>query len=253
MSNQTGTNPPDTFEMSERTHEDIRQTSSITNNETANLGVLSTSPKIISSLLLSNKMSSTNSSNLFLSSNNNNNANQLNKSNASSKENDEDRVDDLNSLTPKVLSLNDEEIENNNNNNEEEEEEEEEESLSKITTTTNGMKLHHPTPDKNNVDLSINVENNNNNNENEFELKSHEIIRARFESDFILCIVAFVFVFALHVSTLFTVLKPFYLLDVLILLGFIVGIFSSYIMPHLRLENPWYIYFILNEVLTYKI
>ena len=209
--------------MSERTHEDIRQTSSITNNETVNLGVSLTSPKISSSLLLSTKMSSTNLSNLFLS-----NVNQLNKSNASSKENDEDRVDDLNSLTPKVLSLKDEEIENNNNNNNNNNEEEDD-SLSKITTTTNGMKLLHQTPD-----------NNNNNNENEFELKSYEIIRKRFESDFILCLVAFVFVFALHVSTLFTVLKPFYLLDVLFLLGFLVGIFSSYIMPHLRLENPWY-------------
>ncbi len=236
MSNQTSLNPPDTFEMSERKHEDKHQTSSITNNETVNLGVSS----------ISNKMSTTNLSNLFLSNNNNNNnANQLNKSNASSKENDEDRVDDLNSLTPKVLSLNDEEIENNNNNiNYNNNNNEEEDSLSKITTTTNGIKLLNPTLDKINVDLStgsvinINVENNNNN-ENEFELKSHEIIRTRFESDFILCIVAFVFVFALHVSTLFTVLKSFYLLDVLFLLGFIVGIFSSYIMPHLRLENPW--------------
>jgi hypothetical protein len=77
------------------------------------------------------------------------------------------------------------------------------------------------------------------NDENEFELKSHEIIRARFESDFIVCIVAFVFVFSLHVSTIFTVLKPYYLLDVLFLMGVLVGIFSSYVMPHLRLENPW--------------
>ena len=233
-----------TFEMIERSNEDDQQKQiKNTNNNDIVIPVVSESTKI-SSLLTTNNNSSTNLSSYNLLNNNN----QLNKSNASSKENDEDRVDDLNSLTPKILSLNDDE----NENNEEEVGCEEDESLSKISTAiklntrqnnnNNNIELKLSSPSATNLsnrEVGVEVEEEREEEENEFELKSYEIIRTRFESDLIVCIVAFVFVFALHVSTIFTVLKPYYLMDVLFLLGVLVGLFTSYVMPHLRLENPW--------------
>ena len=75
----------------------------------------------------------------------------------------------------------------------------------------------------------------------QFGLRDNQVIRARVESDFILSLLVFLFVFALHVSTLFTVLRPYKLDECVYTVAILLGFLNNYILPHLRLENPWYI------------
>jgi hypothetical protein len=73
------------------------------------------------------------------------------------------------------------------------------------------------------------------------ESKNKLVIRNRLESDLFVSIFIFVFVFAIHVSTVFTALRPI-INDVLFILAIIVGAINHYVIPHLRLENPWYFF-----------
>ncbi|RNA15810.1 pecanex 1 isoform X3 [Brachionus plicatilis] len=74
-----------------------------------------------------------------------------------------------------------------------------------------------------------------------FEAYSLASIRARIQSDLINGLFIFLFVFAVHVSTLFTVLK-LWLNDILFAVCICVGTVNNYIIPHLRLENPWFVF-----------
>lgn len=51
----------------------------------------------------------------------------------------------------------------------------------------------------------------------------------------------FIFVFALHVSTIFTVLNPV-LNQIVFGLAVLLGILNHYILPRLRLETPWHVF-----------
>lgn len=74
-----------------------------------------------------------------------------------------------------------------------------------------------------------------------FETKNQSVIKSRLESDLFVCLFTFIFVFAIHVSTVFNALKPV-LNDILFFLAIVFGMINHYIIPHLRLENPWYFF-----------
>ena len=74
-----------------------------------------------------------------------------------------------------------------------------------------------------------------------FEDYNLNSIKDRIQSDLVTGFFIFLFIFAVHVSTLFTVLKP-WLTDILFCLSIFVGILNNYIIPHLRLENPWFMF-----------
>lgn len=74
-----------------------------------------------------------------------------------------------------------------------------------------------------------------------FEEYNFNSIKIRIQSDLINSLFIFLFIFAVHVSTLFTVLKP-WLNDILFCVSIFIGILNHYIIPHLRLENPWFVF-----------
>ena len=77
--------------------------------------------------------------------------------------------------------------------------------------------------------------------EDPLEKKTKQVICARFESDSLIGCFIFVIVFAVHVSTVFSSLKPL-LNDVLFVMAIVLGALNHYVWPHLRLENPWYLF-----------
>ncbi|CAF0827808.1 unnamed protein product [Brachionus calyciflorus] len=74
--------------------------------------------------------------------------------------------------------------------------------------------------------------------EDPFDKHNLNSIRNRLESDLITGFLIFLFIFALHVSTLINTLRP-WLNDVLFYVSILIGIVNNYLIPHLRLENPW--------------
>ena len=78
-------------------------------------------------------------------------------------------------------------------------------------------------------------------NEDPFEKKNKSVIRSRLESDLLVTLFIIILTFAIHVSTVFTALNPV-LTDVLFGLSISIGAINHYILPHLRLENPWFIF-----------
>ena len=80
-----------------------------------------------------------------------------------------------------------------------------------------------------------------NSSQDPFVRKNRAVIRRRLESDLLVCFFIFIFVFAIHVSTVFTVLRPA-LNDVLFVMAILVGALNHYVLPHLRIENPWFLF-----------
>jgi hypothetical protein len=73
------------------------------------------------------------------------------------------------------------------------------------------------------------------------ERVSRKVIKRRLESDLIMSMFVFIIVFAVHVSTVFTSLRP--TLDIVLFSAAVsVGFLNHYVLPHMRLENPWYIF-----------
>lgn len=74
-----------------------------------------------------------------------------------------------------------------------------------------------------------------------FEARNKLLLKTRLQSDVFVCFFIFIFVFALHVSTVFTVLNPL-LTDILFIVAIACGALNHYVIPHLRTENPWYLF-----------
>jgi hypothetical protein len=74
-----------------------------------------------------------------------------------------------------------------------------------------------------------------------FEARNKLVIKLRLQSDLFVGFFIFIFVFALHVSTVFTVLNPV-LTEVLFGLAVACGACNHYLLPQLRLENPWFLF-----------
>jgi hypothetical protein len=73
------------------------------------------------------------------------------------------------------------------------------------------------------------------------EKRNKLVIKSRLESDALIVCFIFLLTFAVHVSTAFSSLKPT-LNDILFCLAIVCGGLNHYVLPHLRLENPWYIF-----------
>ena len=102
-----------------------------------------------------------------------------------------------------------------------------------------------PPPARSNENENADDKGNNDDEEIEDEdevdpLERHDwrTLRRRFESDLLTGVLIFAFVFAAHVSTVFSALGPV-LADTLFAIAIALGIFNHYVLPHLRLENPW--------------
>ncbi|XP_061599627.1 pecanex-like protein 1 [Cololabis saira] len=64
-------------------------------------------------------------------------------------------------------------------------------------------------------------------------------VNERLQSDLIVCVVVAVLYFAIHVSTVFIALQPFLSYVLYALLG-TVGLFTHYLLPQVRKQQPWF-------------
>ncbi|XP_052007085.1 pecanex-like protein 1 isoform X2 [Xyrauchen texanus] len=69
--------------------------------------------------------------------------------------------------------------------------------------------------------------------------KLHSSVNERLQSDVIVCVVIAVLYFAIHVSTVFIALQPFFSYVLYGLVG-AVGLLNHYLLPQMRKQLPWY-------------